>query len=178
MDGQQPTIGDIVSPESEVGPDLWLKAAQASVRSYCGWHIAPNVEQTLTLDAEGGRTLMLPSLHVTNVSSIIVDGEDVAGDADWSRTGMVRLRSGLFPDRFRSVTVTMSSGYEVDEVPDVSSIILKLANRAATGPGVVASQSVNGSSVSYLTAGGAPLSTPLLQIEKDALEPYRLKWTA
>ncbi|AKV56122.1 hypothetical protein AB656_03985 [Bifidobacterium actinocoloniiforme DSM 22766] len=171
-------MGDIVSPDSEVGPNLWLKAAQASVRSYCGWHIAPNVEQTLTLDAEGGRTLMLPSLHVTGLSRITVDGRDVTGEVDWSQTGMVSLRSGSFPDRFRSVIVTMSSGYEVDEVPDVVSIILKLANRAATGPGVVASQSVNGSSVSYLTAGGAPLSTPLLQIEKDALEPYRLKWTA
>lgn len=178
MDQQQPSIGDIVTPESEVGTDLWLKAAQASVRSYCGWHIAPNVDQTLILDAEGGRTLMLPSLHVTDLSSITVDGRDVTGEEDWSQNGMVRLRSGLFPDRFRAVTVSMSSGYEVDEVPDVVSIILKLANRAATGPGVVASQSVNGSSVSYLTAGGAPLSTPLLQIEKDALEPYRLKWTA
>lgn len=170
-------IRDIIEPDRQVGSELWLKAAQASVRAYCGWHIAPNVEQTVTLDGEGGTLLMLPSPHVTDVSAITVDGEDIKDRADWSGNGMIRLRSGRFPDRFRSVQVTFRHGYDPDEVPDVQSIILKLANRAATGPGVVSSQSTNGSSVTYLTAGGAPLGTPLLQIEKEALAPYRMKWS-
>ena len=170
--------GDIVAPDTIVDSNLWLQAAQASVRAYCGWHIAPSMTQTMTLDSEGGSTLMLPSLHVTDVSSITADGEDLADKADWSVDGMIRLRSGRFPDRFRAVQVTFTHGFEINEVPDVSSIILSLARRAAAGPGVIASQSANGSSVSYLTAGGAPLSTPLLQIEKDALGPYKLRWTA
>ena len=46
----------------------------------------------------------------------------------------------------------------------------------AATPGNVASQSVNGASVSFLAASGAPLSVPLLALEKETLAPYRVGW--
>ena len=60
------------SPLIGYDPDAVLAAAEA-VRSYCGWHIAPAVEETVTLDGSGGRHLLLPSLHVTEVSEIVAD---------------------------------------------------------------------------------------------------------
>jgi hypothetical protein len=167
---------DIVTTDTAVDASTWLAAAQKSVRSYCGWHIAPNLEQDITLDGDGTKTLLLPSMHVTDVASVLVDGKDLVGEIDWSAKGIVQLRRGVFPDRLGSIKVRLRHGFDVGEVADVSSMILRIAKRAANGPGVIASQSANGSSVSYLTAGGAPISVPLLQIEKDSLNPYKLTW--
>ena len=170
------TIPDLVSNDTVVDSSTWIKAAQKSVRSYCGWHIAPNITQTLKLDSYGTRTLLLPSMHVTDISSLVVNGIEMKDSIDWSVAGTVELRHGCFPDCPGAVNVTLQHGLDVEEVADVTSLILKLAQRASTGPGVIGSQSTNGSSVTFITAGGAPLSIPLLQIEKDALEPYRLTW--
>jgi hypothetical protein len=38
------TIPDLVPSDTTVDSSTWLKAAQQSVRSYCGWHIAPNID--------------------------------------------------------------------------------------------------------------------------------------
>lgn len=168
-------IPDLVPADTTVDNALWLQAAAQSVRSYCGWHIAPSITQTILCDGTGTQTLFLPSRHVSNIRSVMVSDEEMVGDMDWSVDGMIRLRSNYFPDQFGSVKVSLDHGYDYEEVADVTAIVLKLAQRASTGPGIIASQQVNGSSVSYFAAGGAPLSTPLLQIEKDALEPYRLK---
>ena len=40
-------------------------AAQAAVRAYCGWHIAPSLSETLVLDGTGARAFILPTLHLT-----------------------------------------------------------------------------------------------------------------
>jgi hypothetical protein len=170
------SIPDLVSSDTTVDSSTWLKAAQQSVRSYCGWHIAPNITQTLKLDSYGARTLLLPSMHVTDISSLMINGVEMKDDIDWSTAGTVKLRKGCFPDSPGAVTVTLKHGFDAAEVADVTSLMLKLAQRGSTGPGVIGSQSTNGSSVTFITAGGAPLSIPLLQIEKDALQPYKLTW--
>lgn len=157
----------------------WRKAAQEAIRRYCGWHIAPNITETLTVDAYGGRTLLLPSKHVTDVTAITIDDTDVTGQCDWSEAGVITLRAGQWPDRPRSVHVTLSHGWEPEEVPDVQQLILQLARRARgmPGNGMIQSQTVNGASVGYFSAGGGPLSLQLLQIEKEALAPYKLDWS-
>lgn len=167
---------DIVKADTTVNSSLWLNAAQQSVRSYCGWHIAPNLEQTITLDGDGTRTLLLPSLHVTGITSVLVEDKEIVDDIDWSVKGIIQRRHGVFPEGLSSIKVKLKHGYDVEQVADVVSLILRVAKRAANGPGVIASQSANGSTVSYLTAGGAPISVPLLQIEKDSLSPYKLTW--
>ena len=39
-------------------------AVSAAIRSYCGWHVAPIVEETMTLDYDGGGILTLPTLRL------------------------------------------------------------------------------------------------------------------
>lgn len=166
---------DIVAAGAALTPQWWIQSAQASIRRFCGWHVAPSVTEELRLDSYGGRVLHLPSKHVTAIGSITVDGVDVLDRCDWSTAGTVQLRSGCWPDRPGAVVVNLTHGWEADDVPEVAAMILAIGKRARTQTGV-ASQSVNGASVSYLTAGGAPLSVPLLGIEKEALAPYRLNW--
>jgi hypothetical protein len=167
---------DIVASGTLLDAGFWLNAAQASVRRYCGWHVAPSLAETVTVDAYGGRTLLLRTKHLTDLASVLVDGEDITSRVRWSQAGVLTLRAGSWPDDVGAVTVTLTHGYAVDEVSDLAAMIATIAKRASSQPGIVASQSVNGASVSFLTAGGAPLSVPLLGIEKEALDPYRLNW--
>ncbi len=160
----------------QIGPDFWLRSAQAVVRRFCGWHIAPNITETLHLDGHGGRGLELPTTHMTGLGAVSADGVDVSGDVAWSHTGVLWLKRGLWPDLPGAVEVEFSHGFAPDEVPDVQAVIATLAKRAAATPGNVSSQSVNGASVSFLAASGAPLSVPLLALEKETLAPYRFGW--
>lgn len=62
------------SPAPEATPGI------AAVRSWCGWHVGPSVTETLSVEAVGGRVLVLPSLHVTEVTAIRdEDGNEVTG---------------------------------------------------------------------------------------------------
>lgn len=155
---------------------FWINAAQSEIRRHCRWHVAPSVTETLILDGFGSRTLTLPSKRVTEISEVLADGVDVTESATWSESGFLRLRRGCFPCFPRSVSVSLTHGYDLEDVPEIQALIMTLARRASTGPGIIASQSTNGSSVTYQTAGGAPLSIPLLEIEKETLAPYKLNW--
>lgn len=59
------------SPAPEVTPGL------AAVRLWCGWHIAPSKTETVKVEGEGGRVLLLPSLHVTSTTAV----RDESGNA-------------------------------------------------------------------------------------------------
>lgn len=169
-------IEDIIQPGAALNGQWWMKAAQGAVRRYCGWHVAPSISEILRVDSYGGRILHLPSKHVLEIDKIEVRGIDWTDRVEWSEAGTLQLRSGRWPDAPGAVQVELTHGYEPDDVPEVAALILGVAKRARTQPGVIASQSVNGSSVSYQTAGGAPLSVPLLNIEKEMLDPYRVNW--
>ena len=107
--------------------------AVALVQSYCGWHIAPSQQDVLTLDGNGSRTIMLPSLHVTVVNSVSVDGTVLDASAyDWSEAGIIELRCGRFPDRFRCVVVDFWHGYEEFPAP-VQAVLSQLWEDGMSG---------------------------------------------
>ena len=101
-----------LSDDREKLAQLRLDAVIQDIRDYCGWHIAPSLTETLTLDGPGRRTLLLPSLYVTAVDEVTVDGTAVpATEFEWSDRGMLRRRCGIWPDRWRGITVTLTHGY-------------------------------------------------------------------
>lgn len=165
------------------GPVDWAAAAEATVRAYAGWHIAPPFRETVTVTAQHrSRDLRLPTGHLVEIHKVEI--RDAAGE--WrpldeheyqhSADGLLRLARGrIWPDGLEAIRVDMTHGFEADEVPDVAAVMETLAERAASGPYGIASQTVNGASVTYQTAGGAPLSIPLLQIEKQALARYAIR---
>lgn len=155
----------------------WRKAAQATIRRYCGWHVAPVVHETLRVTAFGGHTLLIPSKHIVDIHAVTCGVVDLTDDIDWDEGGILRLDTACWPDKLGGVSIDLTHGYDPLDVPDVIMLMETIARRARSQPGV-ASQSVNGASVSYYSAGGAPLSVPLLDIEKQMLDPYRLNWGA
>ena len=170
------TIPDIVDPEQKLTGKWWMQAAQAAVRAYAGWHVAPVITETLRTDAYGGRVLQIASKHVVEIEKIEVYGADWTSEVDWSEAGTLQLRRGHWPDAPGAVQVTLTHGYELEVVPQIAALIVAVGKRARSMPGPVMSQSVNGSSVTYMSGGGAPLGVPLLNIEKEMLAPYRLVW--
>lgn len=173
-----PSIPPIVENATVINADFWLRAAHGAVRRFCGWHVAPLVEETITLDGPGGRDLLVPSQRVVELQSVLNDGVDVTDMVDTSRSGILRLTEGCWTDRLGRVSVIMWHGYDPGDVPELASLIVSIAKRGPSAGGAVAAQSVNGSSVSYATHGGAPISIPLTLPEKQALEPYRIEWGA
>lgn len=163
-----------------VSPIDYNAAAQAAIRAYCGWHVAPVITETLYISVRHrSPKLFIPTGHVCDIALIEQltatggEWEPVTGYG-WDTEGTLELATGgqVWKPGLRNVRVTLEHGYEPDEVPDVLAIADAIARRAATSLHGIASQSVNGASVSYAQAGGAPLAVPLLNIEKDALARY------
>jgi len=126
-----PLLGD--------GSDESLALACAAVRDYCGWHIAPSVTETVTTRGDGRRDLLLPTLHLTDVTAATNDGTATTV-TEWDEIGVVR-----YPDwpawstTMRGVTVTITHGY--DECPEaLAGAIRSMASRGVTSLGVTRSQ--------------------------------------
>ena len=171
-----PTIPPIVGGQTVINADFWLKAAHGVVRRFCGWHVAPLITETIILDGSGGRDVLLPSLHVVTLTSVVNDGEDVTAAVDTSRAGILRLTDGTWTDRLGRISVTLSHGYELDEVPEVAAVIAGVAKRGPNSGRVEASEAANGSSRGAVLDRGAPISIPLLMTERETLSTYRLEW--
>ena len=156
-------------------------AALAAIRAYLGWHLAPVQTETLTVSVRHeSADLPLPSAHVLSIESIEVwepcrrEWRTLPAESyGFDPLGLVRLEHGRFRRGLSNVRVTLTHGYSWEQVPDVAALADTIMRRARMNPAGIASQSVNGATVSFQTAGGAPLSVGLLSIEKAALAPYR-----
>ena len=125
-----------------------VTAAGAGIRTECGWHIAPNVEQTIALRTGGADEVLLPSLHVTEVKAVTDRyGNPVTGWDAWAHG--VLARPGGFPD---AILVTYSHGYETCPA-ELLPIIAERA--AASASGRIKAEALAGRSV-QLEGGEAP----------------------
>lgn len=114
--------------------EMRLDGVIQDIRDYCGWHIAPSVTETLTVDGPGLRTLLLPSLRITAVAAVTQDGTAVpATEWEWSELGMLRHRSGVWTDRWRGITVTLTHGYDTAPA-GVLGVILDVVSDAVATP--------------------------------------------
>lgn len=152
---------DLVDFRGAPFPDPVTQAAGESVRSECGWHIAPQLEQTIKVRTGGADTVLLPSLKVFAVLSVVDrDGAAVAG---WEvyEDGVLE-RPGGFPD---IVTVTFVHGY-TSCPKDLLGIIAERASASAGGR--VKSEALAGRSV-QLEGGYDPIT-------QTTIAAYRLSW--
>lgn len=115
------------APEG-VDEDAWA-AACAAVRAYCGWHVAPVVEETVTLDGSNGPLMFLPTLRLVDLLSITNDGEAV-GDPEWSANGIVR---GSWTYKLRGVVAVMEHGYEEAPVEMLAVVAEMVASAGRAG---------------------------------------------
>ena len=102
-----------------------LEGVSSAIRDYCGWHVSPSRTCVFTGNGEG-RLLVLPAMAVTAVEYVRIDGEDA--EFEWMSNGLVRLKSGRFPDSWRSVECRYTAGYDSASV--LGEIVAQIASNA------------------------------------------------
>lgn len=137
-------------PLSTLDPEAVL-AAEGIIRDYCGWHIAPAITETLTLDGSGTYRMFLPSLRIKSITSIVEDGKTLGvGDYDWSENGTVEKAAGRLPwtTKRRGVVIVLVHGY--DHCPaGVNDLAKQLAK---AGPAAITRAQIGQTSVTYSAA--------------------------
>ncbi|MFF1555619.1 hypothetical protein ACFVX3_31840 [Rhodococcus erythropolis] len=140
-----------------------LNVASGAVRSYCGWHVAPVLEETVTLDGDGGTVLILPTLRIVSLDEVRVQGA-VVPDVEWAQHGVVR---GQWPNRWRSIEVDMHHGY--DAPADLLGVVLDAAARA-----VNSELGGHAETIGPFSFSASEGSTALFDHELRVLDRYRL----
>jgi hypothetical protein len=139
-------------------PNWFLEVAGDTIRNFCQWHIYPNITVTESVPIQPEGTIMLPSLYVTGVESITLNGLTLNPSAyHWHQAGFInRIQHHYFQwplwpleseQRFREypsplarfAEVTYTHGYETLP-PTVAGVAMELANTALELPSGVAKQ--------------------------------------
>lgn len=162
-------------PENDPRIPALLDGATRGIRRYCGWHIAPVVTETMTLDGPGGSLLRLPTLNLVEIVSMTERGIELDVDAlEWSAKGLVRRRRGRWTDRFRGVVAEVEHGYE--DAADVRQIIQQVVGNALASPLGATREQVGAFSVTWgTTAPGVAGGMSLLARDLATLDLYRLE---
>lgn len=150
-----------------------LFQAEALVRSYCGWHIAPEREDTLTVAGWELSRVFLPSLRVTEVS-VTRNMVALFADSDYyfdQPRGTVLFPYYYGPDEF---VITYTHGFEVPP-EDVTAVVQSIAARATDNPRGVVSKTVGPFSESYGQTTATGTAVALSDAEKAVLGPYRIQ---
>lgn len=149
-----------------------IASASAAIRAYCGWHVAPVLDCSITLDGEAG-DIWLPTNALASVTSAKVGGEDVTVTGS-NRRGRVRLEHktcGL-----GNVAIDYVAGYDVAACPDLMGVVVQrvMASVAMTTYGV-SQETAGGVSISYSGSALSDLGSAFLPDSvKVALSTYRL----
>lgn len=149
-----------------------IASASAAIRAWCGWHVAPVLDCSITLDGEAG-DIWLPTNALASVTSAKVGGEDVTVTGS-NRRGRVRLAHktcGL-----GNVAIDYVAGYDVAACPDLMGVVVQrvMASVAMTTYGV-SQETAGGVSISYSGSALSDLGSAFLPDSvKAALSTYRL----
>ncbi len=153
------------------------KAASASIRRHCGWHIFPVLTETFTVRGSGARDLFLPTLRLLEVVACTEDGTELDPaaltiGADFA--GFVAHPSRYWTNSRRGVTVTIRHGY--DYVPELAQLCRDVAARIGSAPGgQLIQKSMGDRSLMWSQVGGVGGGRPFLDSEREQiLAPYRI----
>lgn len=152
-----------------------IDQATALVRSYCGWHVSPVVaDDVVTLMGSGRPSILLPSLHVTDVTAVVEDGTALElTDFVWDESGIIGRLTVPWTTPDKTITVTFTHGYA--SAPDFEAVIMAVASRAQASPDGVVRRQVGLVSDTYSQTGtGTAGGVALLPSEKDILRAYRI----
>jgi hypothetical protein len=191
--GVDPSVGALLSSDDlasfqQSDPNWFLAAAGETIRTFCQWHIAPNITVTERVPIQPEGTIMLPSLHVTGVDSVAINGLELDPTSyQWHQAGYIhQIQQAFFqwplwplesdqPFReypcplARYADVTYTHGF-VDLPMAVRVVGMELANRAMELPSGVATQISSGPYSINLGALGVVLSAD----QRNRLGPYTL----
>lgn len=162
---------------AEARAQLILDAVSDEIRDALGWSVTEETGVTVTLDGSGDTDLLLPTLHLTAVTSVVEDGTVLVADDDFLiyRHGKLTRVTGGQPidwtDKRQGVVSMFTHGYPAGAVPGVfRTVTLETAGRMWDNPGGrLKSKAVGRVSLSY-----ADVKAMVPPIEDPRLDFYRL----
>ena len=160
-----------------------IPSASASIRNYCGWHIAPNLLCSMTYnirdlrDAFVGPDLLiqLPATHVTAITKVEIDGEELTEYEIGMGTGLLRVYDVGCRDRKSKITIEYRAGYPDGQISVIKELASNLVTHSLTNTYGVNSEAAGGVSVSYNSAWTGRGATSLSNDTREVLEPYKVK---
>lgn len=91
---------DDYSTFSSLDASWFLSAAGDTIRDYLGWHCAPVITQTLWVDLCADGTILLPTRHLTGVTSVTPTTPNASPLSQhsytWDERGWINLKSGRY----------------------------------------------------------------------------------
>ena len=173
-------IDDSLPPLVPVGESVDLEklavlnAVSQAIRNACGWHIAPSLDCTATLTANG-KMLQLPAGYVSEISSLKEDGITLgSGEFEWRHDGLLRRCCFKnFVPKWDGIVVEYTAGYELDAVPDLAHVVEEITNSILTLPKGVISESADGVSISY-SMQAQSVANAMTEQFRAQLAPYKL----
>lgn len=159
-------------PSIPAGDGAMRDAATDMIRRYCGWHVAPEIEETMRLDGHGSPVVKLPTLALAEVLAVKVAGRTIdPADVHYSTAGLLRLPVTV-PDQFGALEVTVRHGFE--SASEVAALVETIKERAESTPaGAPERKQVGDVSVYYGAA--SERGAQLFASERAILDLYRLE---
>lgn len=160
-----------------------IPSATASIRNYCGWHIAPNLLCSMTYnihdlrDAFIGPDLLiqLPATYVTAITKVEIDGEEQTEYEIGMGSGLLRVYDVGCYDRKSRIHIEYRAGYPDEQISVIKELASSLVTHSLTNTYGVNSEAAGGVSVSYNSAWTGKGATSIANDTRDVLEPYKVK---
>lgn len=152
-------------------PQWFLDAVAETITDYCHWHIAPEKVELDYVAAVGGNgIILLPSLHVTSVDELRLNGSVVDPALyDVHEEGWIEFTGFLKPPRRLSVRVDFTHGYETTP-SSVAEVGFELAATVLEKASGIVTDLTRGPTVMKFKEFGVVLSDN----QMDRLNSYRL----
>ena len=164
----------LAGPSARLDAAPLIQAASAAVRRHVGWHIAPVLEDTLTMQVPAGHigTVALPTGKLRRVIAVRVNGAQVTG---WTHLTASLLRIPLTVADPSVIEVDVHHGYTLEEVPDLWHVVEQMAAIAASSPSGAVREQAGALAVTYAqTTSGVGGGLAILERDAQLLEPYRI----
>jgi len=162
-----------------------VDGASAIIRKLCGWHIWPQVTDTVQIAPQGGSLLVLPTLKLASVTSVTVNGEalDMSTVTVWEHGVIERnpddgdssfWRCPNYWPTFGTVSVVFVHGYDTVP-PEIKAVCQSLAARWPQSASQWATRKMG--STTLETGKGLAAIQPgaLTVVEQMVIDRYTLK---
>lgn len=160
-----------------------LDAAQTAVRNFCGWHVYPATQCTLTNRAHdlrliysGADTIIqLPARFVSAVDSVTVGGHEVT-DYSFDTNGLLRIYDEIPCSRKTVISVVYTAGLPDELAGAVKELIGHRVTHGLAQSYGVQSEAAGGVSITYSANWiNSARATALPDDNREVLTPYRLQ---
>lgn len=171
------------SGNSRIAPEI--KAASQAIRNYCGWHIYPSAECSMTerlLYGNGrakriGSDLMiqLPAKHVTAVTSVLIDDVTFT-DYAFDSNGIIHVFDVPKMSRKTVIVIEYTSGISDALMDSVKELVAHRVTHALASSNGVTSEAAGGVSVTYNANWiNSARASALPDDNKEVLAPYKIQ---